>query len=269
MNRGMIACVAVVAVLCSASTLFALPTDDFNDNSQAATWTKLEDNSAKSSVAETGGVLKWTASGTSTSNDDALYMSNGAAGFALSTASDFQFRIDYNLGAVSQHAPGGTDFAGVLDLGLGIDVTGHDSLSIGYGIGGISGLGSFTGLFAAYRVANAQTILTPTAAGGASGTLYVSYDSANDTIYLSDLGYGALNGKFTIDDIVQTVWGASQLLVAFGGRTKYVSTDDANSYLDNFVVDQGAAVAVPEPATLGLLVVGLLTGGLLRRRRIG
>lgn len=262
------AAVGLCALIVSGSVALAGPYDeDFNDNSQSTMWTKVEDDPSKASVSETNQQLEVYSHSAVTYNADALYLSNGPTGFALSTASDFQIRIDYNFGSTSSTSASGETTLANVNFGLGTDVSGVDSLAIGYGFGGQNPI-IVNGFFAAYRVANVQSSPSFSGSASTSGTFYISYDASGDTIYLSNTGYGAGNALVTYDDIVQAQWGASEVLVSFGGRYQRAVTNDTNTWLDNFVIDQGDVSPVPEPGTLALLACGgLAMAGALRRRR--
>ncbi|MEM9828547.1 MAG: hypothetical protein AAF958_18310, partial [Planctomycetota bacterium] len=69
-----------------------------------------------------------------------------------------------------------------------------------------------------------------------------------------------------LEDTVRGIWDANALFVSFGARGSGfgVSADDA--FFDNFAVEAGRIVAVPEAHGIALLVMGM-TCLVARRRR--
>jgi len=96
------------------------------------------------------------------------------------------------------------------------------------------------------------------------GTLYISYNAAADELYLSDAGYWATNAFVAIPGLLKGEWGGGVVSPDLTGEAN-VALASGDAYLDNFVVDSGTIVLVPEPATIGLLGLGAL--GLLKNRR--
>jgi hypothetical protein len=145
-------------------------------------------------------------------------------------------------------------------FGVGRDLDGTDSAAIGYfysrqnlgipvTVGGI-GIGHRTDDVPSEDAA---------ALAGTGGTFVISYDAAGDDLSFKVDGGSTL---FTLQDTVQTIWGADDLLVSFGARGHGFATQSGDAYLDNFVVRSGTII--PEPASLGLLMLAPLA---LRRRR--
>ncbi len=256
----------LAAVVLSAGPLSAGPyDDDFNDNAQGPAWTLIEDAPAVGWLDETNNRLEYRTL-QSAGTPDALYLSNGPSGFALSTASDFQMKVDFSFGTPT--AMGTVGGAG-LDFGLGTDPSGIDSLSIGHGISWAPGLGTQRAFAYAYRINNVQTTLLPDFTLDTTGTLYISYNSGLDEVYLSHVGYGAGDADNTLSGLVQGDWGATQVLVGLGGRGGALQLDSGQAWLDNFVLTSGTVVAAPEPSVLALLALG--SAGLVRaarRRRV-
>jgi hypothetical protein len=235
----------------------ALPVDDFNDNARAATWSEIEDNAALVSIAEQNARLEAAGSKTATSDLDAIYLSDGPAGFALSAAQSFQMRIHYDLTApLAAAATSGTDWRFALDFGFGTTAGGEDSFSAAVGWAPVPVLGPARGLGYAYRVNDVQTSVA-TGLAAPSGTLYVSYDQPTDTIRVSDVGYADPTPDAVVPNLVHGQWNATQLLVAFGARGHGADIAPGAAWLDDFVIDAGDVVAVPEPATAS---VALLAG---------
>ena len=228
--------------------------DNFNDNAIGSQWTLLEDSPATLSLLEKNQRLEVIASAPPTADIDAIYLSNGANGFELSTEDDFKISIDYSY--TSFQALGGQLDILSLVLGVGRDLDGTDSAAIGVGLSGIGILG----YAAAYRTDDNQT----TEALGfpaETGNIYVSYDASAD-----DLILGLTEGNsHLLDDTVVGIWNADSLMVSFGARGMGHTLVSGNASLDNFLIESGTIITIPEPATATLLLLAA-TLGLTRRR---
>jgi hypothetical protein len=256
------AVVTVGASVVGTRATAAVVTDDFNDNTRAALWSQVEDNAVNLSVTETSNRLEGRSNGGGPSTLDAIYLSNGPAGFSVSALSDFSLKIDYDA-AVASMTKTSTSGAIALDLGLGTDAGGADSLTVAFGQAYVGPVNVSSLVFAS-RTDDVDTI-TQQPGVPASGTLYISYDAALDAVYLSDAGYGAANADQTYTGLVQGTWNATDLLVAFGLRGSGYALDAGDAFLDNFELTTGEVTFVPEPgiATLAAVVALLLA----RRRR--
>lgn len=246
-------------VLGCAQAALALPNDDFNDNTRDPMWSQIVDG-ADLQLAETNQRLQFTASQNSITDLDALYLSNGASGFALSTAADFKMKVSFSifdsLPPASRRADGNWQFA--LDFGFGTTAGGEDSFTAAIAWAPVFGV-PVLGVGYAYRVDDAQSVvgsgLAPT-----SGNIYLQYATATDTITLSLDGYDDPTPTATIPNLVRASelsggWNASSVLVALGARGHGVDVAAGAAWLDNFSIDQG--VLVPEPATAALALLGL------------
>ncbi len=78
-------------------------------------------------------------------------------------------------------------------------------------------------------------------------TLYISYDAYNDTLYVSDAGYGSENAWQSVPDLIQGRWGRQPLFVFLGGSAEGASIGAGHAFIDNFVIDSGGLVKVNEP----------------------
>lgn len=245
----------------------ALPADNFNDNARDAMWSEIEDNAGLLSINEQNQRLEAVASKTATTVLDALYLSDGPSGFALSTAQDFQMRVSYDLSTpLLQADTSGSNWTFALDFGFGTTANGDDSFAAVVGWAPFPVIGTpVRGVGYAYRVNDVQTEV-PIGLAADSGTLYLSYTSLTDTITLSSSGYADPTPLATIPGLVQGQWNATELLVALGAVGRGADIAPGAAWLDNFVIDAGAVVPVPEPASaaLGAAAAAML---LARRRR--
>jgi len=241
-------CMCLIALLAFTNSVTA-QSDDFNDNAIGSQWTLIEDSPATLSLLEQNELLEVIANAPPTPEIDAIYLSNGAGGFKLSTAADFDISIDYSL--TGWTALGGLTDMITLVLGVGRDLDGTDSAAIGVGL---SGLGSL-GYGAAYRINDNETPVVLGLTAPTGGNMFVSYDTLAD-----DLTLGLKGGNsYTLQDTVVGIWNADSLFVSFGARGSGHTLASGHASLDNFIV-------VPEPATATLLLTAAALA--LRRRRV-
>lgn len=242
----------VVAAVFAAASVASGQSDNFNDGVIGPAWTLLQDNPAQLSLTEAGGVLGVTSVGSGGRSDDALYLSNGPAGFRLSTADPFSLQLDYTFGATDNNATAGDLLAVV--FGIGRDLAGTDSAAVGFGAAN-SGA-SFTATTVAYRIDNVETVIAaPSLTTGSTFT--IAYNPTGDVLTLTGAGLSQ-----PLPGLVQGAWNADAVFVSFGARGTGFTTTPATTFLDNFTLITGTVVPVPEPAALSLLASGAL---LLRR----
>jgi hypothetical protein len=79
-------------------------------------------------------------------------------------------------------------------------------------------------------------------------TLYFSYDSANDIVYLSDSGYGPENAWQTLPDVIRARWPRKPLYVFLGGSAENVQIDAGHAFADNFALDSGVTTNPSVPS---------------------
>ena len=249
---------ALALILPAAARAASAVDDDFADAARGPQWALLQDDPAALSLAERNGRLEVLATGAGDANDDALYLSDGPAGFRLSTAADFAVALDYNFGAFQ--SGGGFGSALALDFGVGRDLAGTDSAAIGFGR--VGGLPLPFALAALHRTDDVQTTDATAFPLDTAGTFLLIYDAAGDALSLGLDGQAPL---FTLADTVRGAWGADALYVSFGARGSGFALASGDAFVDNFAVRSGSPVFVPEPASAGL--VGLAALGLARRRK--
>lgn len=240
-------CVALGLMVLSGPAA-AVITDDFNDNAMSTAYTLIQDEPNALWLEETNQRLELRSSGPGSSANDAIYLTNGSAGYQLLTNSDFQITIDYSY----------TSFGGTgsiaLDLGIGRDLDGKDSAAVALNRSSTGFLD--LGLGAAWRVNDVQQTL-PLGYVGTSGTMLVAYQASIDRLTLG-LSGGVTTNR---DNLVKGQWNADKVWVSFGGRGEGLTLASGEAYLDNLLVDG----TIPEPATLALLTVGAVA--LVRARR--
>ncbi|MEM8782196.1 MAG: hypothetical protein AAGE65_04995 [Planctomycetota bacterium] len=223
--------------------------DDFADGAIAPAWTLLEDAPDRLTLAEQNGRLEVLADDPANNAIDALYLSDGPAGFRLSTAVDFELTLGYALTGFDDAASGVGDALG-LTFGVGRDLDGTDSAAIGFGVSRQAFLGGSivgTALGAAYRVDDAQTEQVLSLFNPAAATFRIAYDAQADDLILgvTDASVAA----FVLEDTVRGVWDADALFVSFGARGGGFSLGSGDAWLDDFRVVSGELL----PLTAGLI----------------
>lgn len=253
--RQMSLVTAMASATCPAASLFD---DPFSSPAVRPQWTTL--NEGGLSLSQSADHLNLLSTGTGVSTDDALYLST----FRLSTAADFSISIKYVLDGPASNGGNGDRLG--LTFGVGRDLPdGTDSAAIGVGyanVGGFVGTASTT----AYRIDDVQTNGPSEPFSPLTGTLSISYVTATDVLTLGRAGsafsYSLPAG--TVRGTGANGWGASELIVAFGGRGSGLAAAAGDLYLDDFVINSGGTT--PEPAGLALLGTTAIT--VLRRRRV-
>ncbi|MEM6314975.1 MAG: hypothetical protein AAF743_12860 [Planctomycetota bacterium] len=246
------------------ASLLALPlahagtpiSDDFDDSVIGSQWSLLEDNPAELSLIEASGQLGIVATGSASNTDDAIYLSNGSTGFRLSTADPFSIAIDYELSAFGDVSSAGDAFGIV--FGVGEDLDGQNSAAIGYGVTNI-GAGNLVAATVASRTNDNQTIDAIGGSAPDTGTFVIDYVPGTDTLTLTTGGFST-----PLVGLVDGTWSADALFVSFGARGGGFSTQPSTAFFDDFRLNSGTVVPIPEPASLGLLTVACIA---LRRRR--
>ncbi len=238
--------------------------DNFNDNVQGPQWTTVVDAVAQLNIIEQNQRLEVIANGSTNPNNDALYLSNGPSGFLLSTASDFEIKVDYtftNPTAIGATSAGVGSALGMV-FGIGRDLpNGTDSAAIGLGLVHHPTLGVQLAATVGYRVDDVETLVPIFPPFFTSGTLTITYNSALDNLTLEHA-----SGSLLLTTLVQTLWQADEVYVSMGGRGQGFTVASGQMYLDNFQVVTGTVLPVPEPTSLALLTLGSLA--VLRRRSV-
>jgi len=254
-----ISTVAALMVL-TTSVVYALPiSDNFNDNSQdTSLWNLYEDNHTNAWLDEINDRLELRSAG---SEDGAAgYFANG---WGFSPTTDFSFKIDFHFFSPSS-GPADTDAA--VQLCLNTDLGSDILIEAGCGsTGGGTAYHSFFYSAIENIINNSEIPKGEKQRDTDNGTLYISYDASEDVLYLSDTGYWATNAWVAISDLLQGEWDNNVVIPSFGGWSDGVILNSNDAYLDNFVIDSGTIVSVPEPATICLLALGSLA--LIRNKK--
>jgi hypothetical protein len=250
----------LVLMAVTTSVAYALPSDNFNDNSMdTSMWNLYQENPSKVWLEETNQRLEIRSSGNA-GNVSANYVANG---WGLATTEDFSFKADFHVSSLS---PGEYESDAILGLVKFGDIA--TMVNNGAAIGaefGVDKYGSENPFFWGDKTTDGIHFNEGQKPRGSDdGALYISYDASLDELYLSDTGYGATDAWITIQSLLQGEWGGGVVSPVLSGDAENVALASGDAYLDNFVVDSGTFV--PEPATICLLGFGALMS-LLRKRR--
>ncbi|MEX1119429.1 MAG: PEP-CTERM sorting domain-containing protein [Terrimicrobiaceae bacterium] len=193
------------------------------------------------------------------------------SGNYFSSASSFSLAIDYDLAATMPFGFGTS--AIFLGFGIGEDSTGVDSAGITLGTVNF-GASPVSSLAATARVDDAtQPVGSVSGTAGLAGTFFVSYDEATGNVTVgaaNTTNAVAPTGSYTFTGIANS-WDGEDLLASFfmrsdipSGAPEWTGTS-ASAVFSNFRVLEGTAVAIPEPTTATLVLIGGLVW-MLRRR---
>ncbi len=201
-----------------------LKRDDFADGRAEPQWRPLEPEAADLRIQEVNGRLELNTPGEPPSSY-AFYVSRN---WTIDPLQDFSMKIDFHFSE---------GIAGEAYVGIRLTPDPSDPLTryVDLAAGGQEG-----GLVyvSRQRVAGGWGGCVATRASD-FGTLYVSYDAQNDTLYRSFTGYGAENAWYTSMGIFRGQWGGKPLHVLLGGNSNGMTLSSGDAWLDNFVVDTG------------------------------
>ncbi len=225
-------------------------------------WTLVEDPAHPGmSASATFASATLTATGSVPNLTDIGYGSvNGAdvasstQGYYFSTDEDFCVSIDFDFSEIST-ATGNGGFG----FGIGEDVDGENIAGVAAAIQN----GAIAGYSATSRTNNISSIPVPIGGIGISeGTMIVEYQSVTGTIVANmEYNMGAsMIGTSLVG--VQNGWANESLLVSFFLRSDStlgspLTSGTVETVFSNFQVLCGTAVAIPEPTSIVLLLLGI------------
>lgn len=197
--------------------------DNFDDNKTGGMWKKFG-TMAGAAVTETNKRVEFTAS----SSVSVPFIGYIGDEWWIDPNQDFQMRIDLFFDAY-------TYSNGWICFGLTSEADGPSEQYTTLGIG-------CSGLFQNYWREWTDDSITRMDFEGRvmSGvTLYLSYDSWYDTLYLSDAGYGEKGSWYTMSKYIKGTWGAVPVYVFLAATTDDMTITAGHAYLDNFVIEKG------------------------------
>jgi len=216
-----------------SSVAYALPSDDFNDNSRNASMWNLFQESPSVWLNETNGRLEVRSTG-DVNDNVAAYFANG---WGFSTTGNFSFKTDFhNLRS------GSPDSFASATLGLFKDWSNILFIQADYEPD------HNTPSYFHYELTIAGSTVDEKdkVRNTDDGTLYISYDANKDELYLSDTGYWAANAWITIPDLLKGEWGSAVVIPILAGSAENRALASGDAHLDNFVVDSGTIAQICE-----------------------
>ncbi|OHB66672.1 MAG: hypothetical protein A2Y77_11205 [Planctomycetes bacterium RBG_13_62_9] len=203
--------------------------ENFDDNTQARIWRTYAESPDSSWVTEVNNRLELSTKA-QTTEAFAGYVSNG---WRLNPAADFSLRIDLHYDPV-------TEERGRISLALTPDVVDPRGQYVSYGIGCV---GFYTNFMYAQKDKDGEVLETKYASRFTSdATIYISYDSYLDEIYLSNKGYGFQNAWMRVPGVLKGRWAGTPLSVVVGGSAYRLSVASGQAFADNLLVESGTLV---------------------------
>jgi len=241
MKKSITICTVVWSMVVAASVSYALPSDNFDDNSMdTSQWRLYEDSPTAVWLDETNERLELRSTGVRPPEwAEAYYFGKG---WGFSPTADFSLKVDFAHGQIPPVISGDQDWDFSIDVNLAKDPNHHVSLEAGYGVYESDSSHSF--FYCATVIDGVELAKGEKDKVADSGTLYISYDADKDELYLSDTGYWAANAWITLPGLLQGQWGGTVVFPYIGGWSDGVALGSGDAYLDNFVVDSG--LVVPE-----------------------
>ena len=240
MKKLITLCAVATMMVFVTSVAYALPSDNFDDNSRnTSLWNLYENNHDNAWLDETNGRLEMCST-TSADDAGALYIANNW-GF-LPTA-DFSFKVDFHYGSTP----------GSVLLGIRKDDEESGENDVWLEAGYEEAANPYSAFFWDASVNGNSFYGNEQLRSSDDGTLYISYNAATDDLYVSGSGYWADDAWDTITGLVQGVWGADMISPLLGGCSGEAVGElpSGVAYLDNFVVDSGTIVQICEYALAG------------------
>jgi hypothetical protein len=207
--------------------------DNFDDNKKGTLW-RVFGTSAKATVTEINKRLQFS----TTSDIDVPFMGYIGDKWWIDPNQDFQMKIDLTFDIFSYSGNGWVCF------GLTTEPTGPQNRYVALGIG-------CSGVFQNYWAEWQDGFIGRVDLSGRTKptvTLYISYDSWYDIIYLSDYGYGPEGCWNALPGYVRGTLQRAPLYVFLGAKSQSMSLVPTSAYLDNFVIEKGK-LGSPYPST--------------------
>jgi hypothetical protein len=201
--------------------------DTFSDNKMASIWRVWADDVNQCWVAEANGRLEVRAKQTSP-DDFAGYIANA---WRLDPHDDFSLRADFHL-----------DLRSVAKGWVSLGITPFSRTRRTPHVE-IQARCADAGKAIAYECTESSM---PDSSLGErqsdDGSLYISYNAAEDTLYVGAGGYGPDNAMGVFPGLLQGVWAGKPLYIYLGGGSEGLEITSGHAYLDNALVESGTVV---------------------------
>ena len=224
LKRSIIIPMVFLVLLCLPASAIE---DNFNDNSRGPLWQLYEEDPDNCWVEETNQRLELRANA-GVSDFVAGYVSNR---WRLDTGDDFSLKVDFHY-SLESWADGWVFFCLLPSL--------TDPRSKHVAID--AGCDDYTRYFWYEMVDVSYMEEDGVPRTSDYGTLYISYNSAADELYLSYTGYGSANAWITVPGLLKGRWTGDPVYVGIGGGSEYLSVGSGKAYLDNFILESGTVI---------------------------
>ncbi len=202
--------------------------DTFNDNEVAWLWTEYSEDPNNTRMMEVNRRLELR---TSAAAVDAFAGFVGNA-WRLDPRYDFAMKVDFHYDLYT------LEEEGWIGIGLTPSAENPRNQRIEFGAKCVNRFRSFS-----YEQANGYATRSAYSERSVEdGTLYISYDSESDTVYLSAWGYGLNTAWGAYSDLIKGTWGGRPVYVYLGGRSAGLAITSGHAYLDNMVIDFGKII---------------------------
>lgn len=202
--------------------------DSFDDNKTAWLWRPYSEDPNHAAVLEVNKRLELRTSAEAV-DAFAAYMGNM---WRLDTRYDFAMRVDFHYDLFTHEEEGW--------IGIGLTPNEDDSRhqKVEFGAGCVNRFRSFS-----YEQAEGWSARTGYSERFSdSGTLYFSYDSRNDILYMSPAGYGPDMAWGVCTDLIRGAWESLPIYVYLGGRSANLNITSGHAHLDNITIEAGQII---------------------------
>lgn len=202
--------------------------DSFDDNTRAWLWKEYSEDPNNVFVKEANRRLELRAV-LPPFEAFAAYVGNT---WRLDPRYDFAMRVDFHYDLVTIEEEGW----------IGIGVTPSDQnpryQRVEFGAGCVNKFRNFS-----YEQVNGYSTQSGYSERSVNdGTLYISYNSELDELYVSTWGYGLDRAWGAYSNVVRGTWGGRPIFVYLGGRSTGLAIGSGHAYLDNIVIDYGKII---------------------------
>lgn len=201
--------------------------DTFDDNRTGSLWHLYNEDPNNVAIVEANSRLEFRST-SSAANVFAGYIANA---WRLDPVEDFALRVDahYDLKTLA---------GGWIGLGIAPNADTPRERSVEVGIG-CSGLLPFYW----YDQIERWPIESSRASRFAdNAVLHISYTTEDDTLYVSDTGYGPDEAWMAFPGLLQGQWEGEPVYIYLGGRSEGLDVPGGRVYLDNLLVEKGLVV---------------------------
>lgn len=200
--------------------------DDFADGQKGSMWRVYNEDPNTSAIVETNGRLEFRSIAAS-SGRFAGYVANA---WRIDPRADFAIRVNahYDLKTMA---------GGWITLGITPNAETLRACGVEIGLGCVNLLPVYS-----YERLDGIDEWERVSRVAADTVFYISYTAKDDTLYISNRGYGAENAWMSFPGLVQGEWEGEPLFVYVGGRAEGLGVDAGRAYFDNFLVENGVVI---------------------------